>query len=435
METKLQTLADIEEERKLSDEVQKLDDRLSRLKARWAPKQKYRKLRKFGGWIKSNWTLLAFLFSVGSVVYVYGKYGISYFESFKTIADTKESAKRYNQTGDELLLSAEFKAADEAYQIAVAIDPSYVAAREGLMTTQILISIDSFSTYSPVAVEAKLRSLENVSQKEKNVSPKGYLIPYIRGIIKIDQDRRNEARKLFEESLTKNREFVGNYIQLGYLALFDAEIDEARRNFKIVLDKLREHPLISYNLGLCDMLSLDFKSAIQNMERAKASSSDRLEILLSLGEAYRYAGDIDTAIFYHEAARTLLEDPKLKEGANYGRGTFNYLPESSEDFLPASKDKDRRRSFEQAVTLNQYKALINYALSIDYALQGKFSDADKSFSQGYKADQTINGEKAFGCFYLNRSDFVIRRQNPSPVVSQWFSKRRSVLDRNRTCEL
>jgi len=369
------------------------------------------------GWIRSNWTFLAFVASVVSIWYVYREYGVSYFESFKTIANTKESARRYKNTGDELLLHAEFKAADEAYQTAVAIDPSFIEAREGLMRTQILNSIGSFTNYTPVAVEAKLKSLERVS-------PQDYLIPYIRGIIKIDEDKQDEARTLFENSLQKNRKFVGNYIQLGYLHLFKADITNAKAKFKEALNEVPDHPVALYNSGLCDMLSLDFNSAITAME--VASSAERLEIFLSLGEAYRNAGNIDMAVFHHEKARKLLDDPKLKDGANYSRGTFNFFPQDN-------KDQNTPKIFVQAVTLNHYKALINYALSIDYALQGKFPDANRLFSEGYNADETINGEKDFGCFYINRSDFVTRRQKTDPSVFRWFSEKRAALDRNKSC--
>ena len=423
METQLRTLVDVDEEQKLREKVQELDNRLNELKDRLGSQRKGC-IRRAGRWlwefIKSNWTFLAFVVSVGSIGYVYYEYGISYFESFKTLANTKNSAKSYKETGDALLERAEFKAADEAYQSAVAIDPSYSEARQSLMRTQILNSLDSYSAYTPVPVEAKLTYLENASQDD-------YLIPYIRGVIQIDHDRKNEARELFIDSLKKNKEFVGNYIQLGYLDLFAANIDRAKANFSAALTKVPDHPLALYNLGLCHMLSLDFDSAIKTMERA-ASYSDRLEIFLSLGEAYRNIGRTDMAVFHHERARKLIEDPNLKVGANYGRGTFNFFPENR-------SDEDTPKIFVQALTINNYKALINYELSIDYALQRKFSDAKKSFVEGYKADETINGEKGFGCFYLNRSDFVIRRQNLSPVISRWFSKKRSVLDRNRTCAL
>ncbi len=421
IETQLRTLVDVDEEQKLRERVDELDNRLTQLRARLAPEQKtiFGTLKNGLGWAKDNWTFLAFVVSIASIIYVYNKYGVSYFESYKNIANTKESAKRYKTTGDELLLHAEFKAADEAYQTAVAIDPSFIDAREGLMRTQILNSVGSFGTYTPVAVEAKLKSLEKVS-------PQDYLIPYIRGIIKIDQDSKDEARTLFEDSLKKNSKFVGNYIQLGYLDLFKGEFTNAKAKFKAALNEVPDHPVALYNSGLCDMLLLDFDSAITSME--VASGAEKLEIFLSLGEAYRNVGNIDMAVFHHEKARKLLDDPKLKEGGNYSRGTFNFFPNDD-------KDQHTPKIFEQAVTLNHYKALINYALSIDYALQGKFSEANKSFYEGYNADETINGEKAFECLYLNRSDFVTRRQKPEPSVFRWFSEKRTALDRNKSCEL
>lgn len=421
IETNLALLKSVNEEEKLRENVEALESRVNQLKNRFTtPKAGgHFSAKNFLRLLLDYWTLIAFVFAVVIAGYVYWGYGVSYVESYKVISDTKKSAEYYKETGDSLMPRAEFGAAEDAYKTALEINPNYLEARQGLMKTQILKPMEGYNDYTPVVVEAKLNYLQRIS-------PNDYLIPYFKGILQMKQDHKKEARTLFLESRSKNPEFVGNYDQLGHLDLFDGNFDLANQEFSEGLRRVPNHPLLLTSLGASNMLAGKVKEAISQLEEA-AANSQRLETLLILGEAYRNIGRSSIATFNHEKALGLLKDPKLKEGANYGMVTLNYLP--------TKKRPDIVRSFEQASNYDQYKTLIYYALSIDYALQRKFSEANTTFDIAYKTDQTVNGEKAFGCYYVNRLEFLTDSQKLVPTVKTWFAGRHHELDPNNSCEL
>ena len=417
LEADLQALKNVDEVKKLGEDVAGLEHRLSEIKSSLNPQQRGISARKAAQFFLTYWTLFAFGATVLFALYVYCRYGVGYFESYKNISDTKKSAQYYKDIGDSLVPRAEFKAAEGAYAEALRINPNYIEGRLGLMRSQVLSPLEGYKKFTTVVVEARLNYL-------KQISPNDHLIPYFRGILKMEQDDKPGAENLFLESRTKEPKFAGNDIQLGYIDLFYGRIDSASGNFRNALATVPDHPMVLNYLGMCEMVALKFAEAKCHLERA-AKISPRLETLLNLGEAYRNSGDNDSATFTHENALRLLNNPDLKEGMHYELGTFNYMP--------LARRPEAVRSFEQASSLDQYRALINYALSIDYALQRKFPEASKAFDRGYDSDRTINGEKALGCFYLNRVDFVTHHKKPGADIVKWFDKKRVQVDANNTC--
>jgi hypothetical protein len=78
METQLGTLVDSNEEQKLREEVEKLDNRLNVFESSPYTKTKVMFHKRAAKWswefTKSNWTFLAFVVSLISIGYVYQEY-------------------------------------------------------------------------------------------------------------------------------------------------------------------------------------------------------------------------------------------------------------------------------------------------------------------------------------------------------------------------
>jgi tetratricopeptide (TPR) repeat protein len=418
--TELKSLKEIEESQKLGETLEALALQVKQLKERLPQPQ-----RGLGSFLKSlpqsiqtNWTLLAFCAAVLIALFVNWRYEVGYFESYKNISDTKKSALYYKQIGDSLIPRAEFKAAEGFYKTALEINPNYIEARRGLMKTQVLTPVEGYNDYTPVVAEAKINYLEQIS-------PGDYLVPYFRGILKVKQNDQTAARVLFNDSLNKEAKFIGSRMQLGYLDLFAGDINSATQNFDKALQQVPNHPLALNGLGTCYMLARNFNPAIARLEES-IKISPRLETWLNLGEAYRNTGDFKTAAFKHERALEQLQDPKLNEDANDALGFFNYLP--------TKKRPDAFKIYQPVSNLTQYRTLIYYALSIDYALDQKFLEAERAFDEGFKTDQVIDGEKALGCFYLNRLDFLRDTIRSSGRVEGWFGKKRRQLDPKGSCD-
>jgi tetratricopeptide (TPR) repeat protein len=428
------------EDAKTETEIAVLTAKLEALK-RTAPRKGFRLgvfLRKLPQHLLTYWTLVAFIIAAVVAVYVYKRYGVGYFETYENISNTKQSAKYYRLAGETLLSRAEFAAAEGSFKTATEIDPYNIEARRGLMLSQVLRSQEGHGADPPDIINARLQYLEAEPAFKDNP-----LLGYFRGRLAVLQGDRKKARTCFENSVTQlesankahpngRNDFVGNYVELGILDMWDGKIPEAIQNFtKPVLANINQTTALNH-LAECYLVSERFDDAFGVLSRLY-SASPRLESYLVFGDFFRYRFASDPTKFKQdlESAKTmdrLAEDilnnsssagsdaakkPDLTAGIDFGRMHFLPVPLAN---TPQFKD----HSIAAAEKPEQYKALTNYALSLDHALAGDFTEANRYYSQATAAD-TFN-EYRCRLVYMTRF-YRARMSRLQPGLKAWFDEK------------
>lgn len=375
------------------------------------------RLKKILDSVLKYWLPLALLLGL----FINWWYGVGFFDEIKDAADKKRAAQYYVNIGNALLMRAEFKAAEEAFVTALDIKENDLDAHHGRLRLQVLNPVKDRKTYTPEIVEAKLAYLGSEESPLKN----DFLIPYYRGVMSKVEGKRGEARKSFNDSKALEDKFAGNYIQLGHLDVYDGNLKGAIANFEEALRKAKSQTLVLTYLGACQMASLDFDKAQTSLEEAE-DRADRLETLLFLGELYRWKRDFVAAHIVHERALELTKDPAIQEGAHYDPCIFTFMPERRGDTTAAYV-------YNEAHDLGDFKSLIYYALSLDYALAKDMKRAQSAFDEAYKIDRTVGSGKRFRCLYKNRIGYIKEFSKVDAPTVRWLEERLTQLDPGREC--
>lgn len=420
LEQGIQSLKAKENESLLLDKVLTLEKDILTLKSRLQPPSKpvrFGSFVRFYRWSVTNWTFLAFMTTLFIAGWVYYKYGVGYFEQYRNISVSKEASKTYQAIGDRLLLWGEFKAAEEAYKTSLEINPYNIDARYGLLRTQVLNPEQGKETYTPEVVDARLKVL---SERFKD----DYIIPYYYGALLRDRGLYKDSRKYFEDSKRLEPSFLGNYQDLAFIDYQDGDVDAAIKNLEFVRKTNPNNTLALNNLGSSYLVVRKFPEAIEYLKKAR-EVSPRIETLIDLGDAYRYLSDFDNAILMHEAASKIL-DSIPQRGVHYGVSSHSFMPLKPDD-------KKTFKTYVQAQELKQYKALVKYALSIDYCLRsdperGDLNKAHEAFEEAYHSDQTIDGFKEYACLFNNRVAYINNFMNPNGKQKKWFADKLAKLN-------
>lgn len=459
VEKEIQLLTTGEEEAELRAELADLTNKLQRLRSAYHNPTRqdianFRVKRAYRYFV-DHIGFFAFLVTLTVTFYVYWRYGVGYFEDYEKISNTKLSANYYLNTGQAFLVRADFPSAESAFKTALEINPYNIEARRGLILSQVLKPEAGHRAYIPEIVLAKLDYLKTEPGFENNP-----LLSYFRGRVAADQDDRANARKYFQDSIdqissnrTANVEaqldnFIGNYIELGIINMYDGKIDEAITYLNNpALERTKPKPTITLNhLVQCYMVKGRYAEAHKLLGELYGRPP-RLETLLIAGDFFRYRyatdpikykEDLKSARTMDSRAATILgdgiwkgakgkdaeaaakpEEPKeskeskLVAGVDYGQ--MHFVP------LPFKKDAPGViTSVAYADHIDQYRALINYALSLDYALANDFDQADHYYNQALADDPF----KEYRCLFVYKTHFY---RNYLPAAAQglkdWFAAR------------
>ena len=443
-------------EAELRAELEDLTDKVIRLRAAFdAPTRQdivhFRAKRALKYFVE-HIGFFAFLVTLSVALYVYWRYGVGYFEDYQNISITKESANYYLKTGHAFLGRAEFASAESAFKTALEINPHNIGARRGLMLAQVLKPEDGHRTYIPEIVQAKLDYLKTESAFKEHP-----LLTYYDGRVKAAQGDRAGARERFLLSINqlnsikhstlpdllnvltdKNIElvpgkrignFLGNQVELGILDMYDGQIEEAISRFQAPVLAEAKQTMALNHLVQCHIREGRFDEAL-TLIKELYSRPPRLDTLLIIGDFFRYQHAsnptqnpraLESAKTMDTLAEGILRDadsegpPEAKKkenlvaGVDFGR--MHFLPP------PLANTPGINKSVASADKLNQYKALVNYALSLDYAFTNDFKQADLYLDQALAID-TFNEYRCLFVYKLRYFNNTLK--SFAPGLREWL---------------
>lgn len=395
------------ENEKIKEKIRFLEDELEQLKGNIPSDGKQNRLvagfRRLNQFFSSYKALLTSLVAILSLVYVQMAFGLDPFESYRSTSTTKKLAEFYRQLGDKLIYNSEFEHAEMAYKSALTLQPNNTRAIYGLAKAQVFTPAGGQKYADKGIVDVKLDYLLSLFPEDADI--------YFLKCINAEYTDLNAARYWCEKAIKLNDKADSIYVELGYICQKELNFDCAITNYKKALELNPRSQMANNNIGSSELLRLNLQDSIYYLERADAISP-RLATSVNLGEAYRYLGETSKAIEMHKYCASVANQEGI-EKERIVRGQWIVV------FLPYHKnDLETIKFYAQADTIENKRAIIHYALSIDYALQGDFTAASQEFENGMKNDK----DNQYGYYFFNRCLSATKILNVSLGAKSWFKE-------------
>jgi tetratricopeptide (TPR) repeat protein len=368
-------------------------------------------VHRAGRFALTNWALVSFLFAVGAAVFVKVRYQVDYFEDARTISTTRNLSSFYQAMGDRLVLAQEWAEAEAAYRKAVEINPNNVEARFAIAKAQVFQPAEGERWTVPEIVRERLDYLLQLFPDD----PQLYLMrafewEELRG-------QPDSARVYYQRALHRNPSLAVAHVSLSYLDMQRGDIASAQRRLESALRLEPRSVTANNNLGYLNLLRGNYARAVQYLSASYAESG-RLITAINLGNAYRHAGQTDSAFYWHSLALNVISDTSVdmqKDRFVAGEWTFSYMP------VQAGDTTSWRKTFVVHVPV-QKKALVHLFLALDHGSQGNIQAADQELLTAYNLDSS----PAFLRFAAN-SLWSMRSSARERVSARWFQDRADTL--------
>jgi hypothetical protein len=399
----------------LNPRLRKIEEELRQIKGEIASGRKHGPfvvfLRKVGKFLVSYWAPLSFAFAVGTIIYVKFAFGIDYFEEYRNKSITKQMSEYYRELGDKMMAASEWKAAEGSYKRALEIDPNNAKATYGILKSRVFQPVEGQKFFDPAVVDTKLGFLLSLFPDDRDVY-------FLEGVRCMDQQDIENAKKWFTRSIEKDSTSTGAYVNIGYLDMgsYDAirkewfvDIRDAIDKFENALNIDPNTPWANNNLGFCYLIRADFPKAIDHLGKSERINPNLLTAI-NLGDAYRFSGDFEAAIAWHENAKVNMSQPGI-ENESYAAGVWTY------NFMPLEPgDTTNIRRYVKVYSMDEKKTFVHFALSFDYALVNDSVKAQQEFNSALR----LGAYKRFRSFFDNKMLAIQKFLKLDADVNRWF---------------
>ena len=405
----------------LKERIRLLQDELEQLKESISPNDKQNRLvvvfRQLNQYFSSYQALLTFVVALITIVYVQLAYGLDPLESYRNTATTKKLSEFYQRLGDQLVYMSEYADAESAYKSALTLQPNNTQAVYGLAKAQVFTPNEGQKYTDKGIADAKLDYLLSLYPDDADL--------YFLKCLNAESSDNKEAQSWCEKAIKLNKKADAFYVELGYLCHKELDLECAITNYRKALELNPQSQLANNNLGYTEFLRLNLKDSVRFLEQANRISP-RLVTLMNLGEVHRYLGDIEKAIALHKIGVDIATEEGIeKEKIACCIWIVNFLPLDKNDV-------ETTKYYSQVSTISEKKAMLYYALSIDYALQGDFKAASDEFENAISNDKG----NQYGSYFINRCLSATRILEVNQNTRKWFKeKNKLVCKSNDVCSM
>ena len=387
--------------RLIEDELEQLKESTSSSEKRNRVVSAFRNLNQF---FSSYQALLTFIVAILTIIYVQVTYELDPLENYRNISTTKNLSEFYRQLGDKLVYMAEYADAESAYKSALTLQPNNTQAVYGLAKAQVFSPTEGQKYTDKGIAEAKLDYLLSLYPHDADL--------YFLKCLNAESTDEKKAKPWCEKAITLNNKADAFYVELGYICQKEMDLECAISNYKKALELNPQSWLANNNIGYLEFLRLNLEDSAKYLEQAYRISP-RLVTLMNLGEVHRYLGDYRRAILLHEVGVDIAnEDGIEKESIGCCTWVVN--------FLPYDKNAGEITKYYASVsTIDEKKAMLHYALSIDYALQGDLEAASREFEHAVSNDK----RKRYGDYFINRCVSATLNLKVNQNTKRWFNEK------------
>ncbi len=205
--------------------------------------------------------------------------------------------------------------------------------------------------------------------------------------------------------------------------------------------KKKEKIMDLYRQGVNDLLSKKREEALKSFKKILEWEPENVDVLLRIGEVYRYNGNFKEAIRYHGKARTLAPQNRIilfalakdlrrsdrfEEAAEIYRAILKIDPRNVSAFLKLRGYYEREQAWEKAWDLQKgywgLKKDIDEQKRLHYyqLMRAKRLDPEKEpdrLVKGYM--ELIKADKTFVAAYLELGDFYRKEGKDDEALKVW----------------
>lgn len=364
-------------------------------------------VRRMNNFLSTFQPLLTLIVAIVTLILLQMNFGFGTWSNYSETRASKKANKQvaefYRRMGDRLVFDAEYDEAAKAYKAALELQANNADAIYGLATTQLFNRREGQKYADLQLIQIKLDYLSSFKDDANIEFAKCQMF------LDIDDSR---AEQPCREAIRLNPELYAAYVDLGYICVKRGDFDCAKENFQKAIDKNPNSAVANGNLGTCELLDLNTEKAVKLLETA-AKISPRVSIMLDLGEAYRYSNMIEEAITVHRKAMAILDEKDIeKESMANNDWLINGVPNTKDD-------TETKRVYALASTIEIKKAVLHYALSVDYAVQDNLIDARSELEKA----KEIDSRNQFGNYFVNRACSAANILETNPSVKLWLKKK------------
>lgn len=322
-------------------------------------------VKKSVGFVLTYWTLLSFLVAILVAIYIKYAFNVDYFESYRTLAGSRETSMFHTKLGHDLLRRQEWSAAEEAFTKALAANANNGDASYGLLKSCIFKPPPGEKFSSPRTQDTMLAFLREQRPDDPDLD-------LLQAVRHWEQSQKAETTKYLEAALARKPDFSAAQAMMGHIALADGDIVTARSwTEKAVASDSKNANALS-NLGYLCLLAGEVEEAIEKLTRA-GSAEPYLVTRLCLADANRLKGDYREALRYSRSSVRAMENQDLRDSRFIGgEGFYNYLPLKK-------GDTETIKLGIYATSLDRKEALCHFSHALDLALTGDLEAAEKPF--------------------------------------------------------
>ena len=401
--------------------IQLVEDELEQLKKSISLNDKQNQLvvafRQLNQFFSSHQALLTFVAAIITIIYVQLAYGLDPLENYRNTATTKKLSEFYRQLGDKLVYMSEYADAESAYKSALTLQPNNTPAVYGLAKAQVFTPNEGQKYTDKGIADAKLDYLLSLYPDDADL--------YFLKCLNAESSDNKEAKSWCEKAIKLNNKADAFYVELGYICQKELDLECAITNYKKALELNPQSQLANNNIGYTEFLRFNLKDSVKFLEQADRISP-RLVTLMNLGEAHRYLGDIEKAIALHKIGVDIANEEGIeKEKIACCIWIVNFLPHDNNDV-------ETIKYYSQVSTIGEKKAMLYYALSIDYALHGDFKAASDEFENALSNDKG----NQYGNYFINRCLSATRILKVNQNTKTWFKEKyKRICTSNKICSM
>lgn len=390
--------------------IHELELEVQKLKATLAQRGRRRVqvvVKKSVGFVLTYWTLLSFLVAIGVAIYIKKAFNVDYFENYRTLAGSRETADFHNKLGKDLLQRQEWSAAEEAFGRALAANANHAEAGYGLLKSRIFKPATGEKEISPRTVDITIAFLREQRPDDPDLD-------MLQALRYWTQDQTEEARQAALAALQKKPDFSWAQMMLGHIEMSSGNIAEAKAwdEKAVAADPGNANAL--GNLGFICLLSGDFDNSIAKLERASLAEPSVLQPLV-LSDAWRMKGEYAKSLIYSRAVvRLVTKENAAESRAIGGEWFYNYLPVTKDDHETWKKGV-------YAAGMDYKEALCQFAFAFDLALSGDTAAADKAWARAFELEP--HGQMREYCLNKITAFAEWTPVAPSEAAKEWLTEK------------